>query len=159
MPKLSQAQVEAAKNAPEGEDFGERQWLPTADGQTYVYRLISVEACVSKAGNPQWKWTLTLSEDHHPEYINAGYLERLWHYTPLTEGQEWRIGTLLTQFGYTATSDTDELINERAIITAHVVPDEYNGTKSMKLKRFAAYDSDLHPAVKPDESEFNDDQF
>lgn len=154
MPKLSAEQVNAANEQGYESDgeAPERKPLPCGANEAYVYRLVECEAGLSKSSQkPQWVWTLQLSKKHHPEYVGHGYLERLWVYTSTAAGEEWRVGKMLNQFGYSADSETDELIEDGATILVYVYEDEYNGKVSMKARRCARHDEEQYPEVAEDD--------
>lgn len=158
MPKLNPQQVAAAQSQGyEDKKSEELKPLPIADGKPYVYKLVACASGPTKK-NPskiQWTWELTLDGRYHPDFVDAGYLERLWHYTPVDGGQEWAIAKMLHAFGYSPDTDTDELINEEATVLAYVTTDSY-GTPpkvTMKARRFAQHYEDEYPQANPQAAE------
>jgi hypothetical protein len=149
MPKLSQDQVEAAtEQGYEDKAPVVLKALPHAKGEAYVYKLVACEAGLSQNQRPQWKWELTLDGRFHPELINAGYLEKLWHYTATGDGGEWRVAKMLHNFGYSPDTDTDELINDEAPVVVYVTSEIFNDKPSMKARRFAQWQEDEFPMAK-----------
>jgi hypothetical protein len=157
MPKLSREQIEAAKSQGYETKSEELKPLPCSNGEAYVYKLVACTAGPSKSsGKLQWTWELTLDARYHPEYVGQGYLEKLWHYTPVEGGQEWAIAKMLHAFGYSPDTDTDELINDEATVLVYVTIDMY-GTPpkpKMKARRFALHlPEEVPPAKTPLEEE------
>jgi hypothetical protein len=149
MPKLNQQQVKAAQDQGYDNEPKALKPLPTDQGQGYVYKLLSCSSGPAK-NNPtkiQWTWELQLDARYHPQFVGTGYLERIWHYTDVT--QEWAIAKVLHAFGYSPDTDTDELINDEAVVVIHPTQDSY-GTPpkiTMKARRFAThYEEDIPPA-------------
>jgi hypothetical protein len=151
MPKLNPQQIDAAKNQGYEAKTEDLQALPCANGEAYVYKLLSCTAGPSKSsGRPQWEWVLTLDARYHPNFVGNGYLEKLWHYTGLDGGKEWAVAKMLHAFGYDPETDTDELINDEATVLAYVNVTT-NGTPpkpQMKARRFAQHYEDEVPQAK-----------
>lgn len=151
MPKLKPEQVAAAVDQGYEAKSEDLKALPCANGEAYVYKLLSCTDGLSKSSNrPQWTWELTLDGRYHPELVGAGYLERLWQYTPVEGGQEWAIAKMLHAFGYSPDTHTDELINEEATVVAYVSAEMY-GTPpkpKMRARRFAQHYEDEFPATQ-----------
>jgi hypothetical protein len=155
MPKLNPQQIDAAKNQGYEAKTEDLQALPCANGEAYVYKLLSCTAGPSKSsGRPQWEWVLTLDARYHPNFVGNGYLEKLWHYTGLDGGKEWAVAKMLHAFGYDPETDTDELINDEATVLAYVnvtTNGTTNGTPGkpqMKARRFAQHYEDEVPKAK-----------
>jgi hypothetical protein len=163
MPKLNPNQVAAAQAQGYEAKAEDKplQPLPVADGKPYVYKLVGCTSGPAKS-NPQriqWTWEMTLDGRYHPEFVGKGYLERIWHYTPVDGGQEWAIAKMLHAFGYSPDTDTDELINDEATVLAFLIVDSY-GTPpkiSMKARRFAYHDEAEHPQAQGSEPPFGGD--
>jgi hypothetical protein len=151
MPKLNPQQIDAAKNQGYEAKTEDLQALPCANGEAYVYKLLSCTAGPSKSsGRLQWEWVLTLDARYHPNFVGNGYLEKLWHYTGLDGGKEWAVAKMLHAFGYDPETDTDELINDEATVLAYVNVTT-NGTPpkpQMKARRFAQHYEDEVPQAK-----------
>jgi hypothetical protein len=158
MPKLNPNQVAAAQAQGYEEKSEELKPLPIADGKPYVYKLVGCTSGPAKS-NPskiQWTWEMTLDGLYHPEFVGKGYLERIWHYTPVDGGQEWAIAKMLHAFGYSPDTDTDELINDEATVLAFLTLDSY-GTPpkvTMKARRFAYHDETEFPPAQGTEPPF-----
>lgn len=155
MPKLNQQQVEAAEAKGYANEPKALMPLPTDQGQGYVYKLISCSSGPAKnnASKIQWTWELQLDARYHPQFVGNGYLEKIWHYTDVS--QEWAIAKVLHAFGYTPGTDTDELINDEAVVVIHPTQDSY-GTPpkiTMKARRFATHYAEDYPEADPQDSE------
>lgn len=151
MPKLTQEQINAAKEQGyEGGPGGEPKALmplPIVPGQGYVYKLVACTSGPAKT-NPskiQWTWEFQLDSRYHPEYVGKGYLEKVWHYTDVS--QAWSIAKMLLAFGYSLETETDELINDEATVLAFLVVEEFNGKPKMRARRFAYHDESEYPQV------------
>lgn len=159
MPKLNPHQVKAAEDQGYDNEPKALLPLPTDQGQGYVYKLV---ACTSGAAknNPakiQWTWELVLDGRYHPDFVGKGFLEKIWHYTDVS--QEWAIAKVLHAFGYTPDTDTDDLVNDEATVVIHPVPDTY-GTPpktTMKARRFATHYEEDYPPAQGSEPPFGGD--
>ena len=108
MPKLPQAKAEAVAET-ESQDFSP---LPAG---TYVSRLDSVEVKEGKAA-PYWSWAFTVTDEECTG-------RKLWVNTSLSEKALWKLKEVFDAFGYTADSDTDEMVGEevRLVVSQRII--------------------------------------
>lgn len=110
MPKLPQERAEGAQNQESG-DF-----KPLKPGK-YVMRLSEVEEGETgerskNPGTPKWVWKLTVDKNYHPELKKGRWQTAFSEHVPLTENMDWKMKQLFEGFGYTADSDTDEIMED-----------------------------------------------
>lgn len=102
MPKLPKKMAQTVEKA---EEWGQgRQLLP--EGK-YAVRLFKVEERDGQKA-PQWSWWLTNAHDPEgTEYPGVQFLN-----TSLSEAAAGRLKQVFHAFGYSADSDTDEMVGE-----------------------------------------------
>jgi hypothetical protein len=153
MPKLTQDQIQAAQqqNAEKGitdDKPKELKPLPVDQGQAYVYKLVACTSGLSKSsGRPQWTWEFQLDGRYHPEFVGAGYLEKIWHYTSASPGDEWAITKMFHHFGYSNDTETDELINDEATVLVYPTVEIFQNKPKMRARRFAYHDETEYPQM------------
>jgi hypothetical protein len=158
MPKLTQDQIQAAQqqNAEKGISDEPKVLapLPVDQGQAYVYKLVACQAGTAKSsGRSQWTWEFQLDERYHPDFVNNGFLEKIWHYTSAAPGDEWAITKMYHHFGYSNDTDTDELINDEATVLVYPTVEIFQGKPKMRARRFAYHDVAEYPEVSGQSAE------
>ncbi len=154
MPKLDKGYADEVDQEEAG-DF-----KPLKPGK-YVYRLVEVEEGETgpnsqNPGTPKWVWKLAVDKDFHPELRKGRWQTTLQEHVPLTNNMKWKTKQLFTGFGYTADSDTDEIIeDEDARIVAQVKTgkDVQSGDDRTQAVRYIAFDSskwERHPEDEDD---------
>lgn len=101
MPKLPKARAEAVSNS-ESSSF---EPLPES---IYTVKLNNVTVKEGDKG-PYWSWELEVVEGEFKT-------RRQWVNTSLSEAADWKLKEVFDAFGYTADSDTDEMVGERCKI-------------------------------------------
>lgn len=110
MPKLPQDRAQGAADAESG-DF-----QPLKPGR-YVMLLTEVEEGETgpnskEPGTDKWVWKLKVDKDYHPELRKGRWQTGFQEHIPLTANMDWKMKQMFEGFGYTADSDTDEIIED-----------------------------------------------
>lgn len=180
MPKLSAAQVKKVEKAEPVTGSG---FAPHSPGD-YTFALKSVEAKQSAAGNPMWAIEFdkgqTLEGDELPgrQFYNLNFPtgpkpsatfkpelsenERLDRWTKYQTRLTGQIHAFFLAFGYTADSDTDEMLGERCIVTLGVETAQKGkraGTPQNTVDGLKPIDGDVAGAAGAEEDDEDDDEF
>lgn len=141
MPKLDDDYAQEVDNQ-EGGDF---QPLP---GKRYVYKLMEVEEGETgpqskNPGTPKWVWRLQVDKDYHPELRKGRWQTTLFEHVPLAKNMQWKMKALFAGFGYSADSDTDEILEDpdaRIVVYVKTGESIVSGDPETQSKRFATFD-------------------
>jgi hypothetical protein len=101
VPKLQKDQAKRV-------DAAESTSYETIPDGIYVAELVNVKisAAAGASGHHYWTWELKIADGAHEN-------RRLWYTTSLSPQSEWVLKGAFDAFGFTANSDTDEMIGEK----------------------------------------------
>lgn len=150
MPKLAKKIAQKA-NAAELKDGDLSQPLPPG---RYIGKLEEVEVKEGEKGE-YWQWTFKLTEP-------KGENRKAWVYTTLADGAEWKLKEVFTALGYSADSDTDEMIGESCLLsltTRTISTGDRKGEKSNQVAKCLPLDDETVDALADaDEGELDDEK-
>lgn len=159
MPKLPKERAEGAQNQESGD------YKPLKPGK-YVFKLTEVEEGVTgeKSKNPgtdKWVWKLVVDKDYHPELRKGRWQTAQSEHIPLTPNMDWKTKQLFEGFGYTADSDTDEILEDpEARIVGYVKTgkDIVSGDPRSEVSRYVKFDPSKFTFSPEDEADDDDNQ-
>jgi hypothetical protein len=129
----------------------------------YVYRLTEVEEGETgpnskEPGTPKWVWKLAVDKDYHPELRKGRHQTTLQEHIPLTKNMQWKMKALFNGFGYTADSDTDEIIEDetaRIVVYVKTGKDIQTGDPRTQSQRFVQFDASKWERFPEDDEDDN----
>lgn len=158
MPKLPKERAEGANNQESGD------YKPLKPGK-YVFKLTEVEEGVTgeKSKNPgtdKWVWKLVVDKDYHPELRKGRWQTAQSEHIPLSENMDWKMKQMFEGFGYTADSDTDEILEDpEARIVGYVKTgkDIVSGDPRSEVSRYVKFDPSKF-TYSPEDADDDDNQ-
>ncbi len=158
MPKLPKERAEGAQNQESGD------YKPLKPGK-YVFKLTEVEEGVTgeKSKNPgtdKWVWKLVVDKDYHPELRKGRWQTAQSEHIPLSENMDWKMKQMFEGFGYTADSDTDEILEDpEARIVGYVKTgkDIVSGDPRSEVSRYVKFDASKF-TFSPEDEDDDDNQ-
>lgn len=141
MPKLPK-NVQDAAPGDSAEDF-----KPLKPGR-YVLKLSEVEEGETgpnsaEPGTPKFVYKLVVDKDYHPELKKGRWQTAFQEHVPVTDKMAWKHEQIMTGFGYTLDSDTDEILEDpEARIVGYVKTgkDIVTGDPRSQVSRYVAFD-------------------
>lgn len=128
------------------------EFVPVPAGK-YVYKLIEVDDTGEGKAGPYWTWVLERVHAYHPKF-KKGYGTRVYHVTSLSV--PGMVKAMFEAFGYTADTETDEIVESgdylvgRTVIDSYKKPGETEPTRKNVLKGVEKFDESKWEAVEDD---------